>query len=152
MKTIRKIVNVIQLMREKDVTLLSADYLSCPFVHRHSHVLTMINAFGMCHTAKCQLILVTSLNASCVEREMAFTILPHLATTKKPSPFTIDMIDQLAFNMKSFPTQLYNHTLSDMAVLALGAMSASLRETDPLLSDRILTKLHRMTLPHDHYR
>ena len=145
-------VTVIELMREQDISELSADYLTCPSRKKHTHILSMIDAFGMCNRASCQSVLVSFLNTSCVELEMAFSILQHISTTNTPSLFTIDIMDQLAFHPSSFPIQLRNHTLSDMAVLALGIMSGSLRDIDPLLSSRILSKLHRMVLPHDHER
>ena len=144
--------DVVELLREQDVTKLSVDYFTCPSNTKHSHVLSMIDAFGMCDRASCQSLLVSFLNASCIEIEMAFTIVQHASIAKLPSLFTIDTIDQLAFHHTSFPEQLHNHSLSDMAVLALGSMSATLRDIDPLLADRILSKLHRMTLPHDHER
>ena len=151
-KTLKKIVDVVELMKEQDVIKLSTDYLTCPFNKKQSHVLSMIDVFGMCDRATCQSVLVSFLNASCVEIEMAFTIVQHASVSNLPSLFTIDTIDKLAFHHKSFPKQLQNLTLSDMAVLALGSMSATLRDIDPLLADRILSKLHRMTLPHDHER
>ena len=151
-KTIRKIINIIEMMREQDIVQLSAEYLSCPLIHRRSSVLTIIDSLGMCSRASCQFVLVTFINASCIEREMAFYILPHLSATKRPSLFTIDTMDQLAFHPKLLPKQLHNHTLSNMAVLALGSMSASLRDSDPLLSESIISKLHRLILPHDHER
>ena len=139
-------------MREQDISLLSTEYISCPFKNKLNHILAMIDAFGMCSIASCQFAFVSFLNGSCIEREMAFKILPHLSTTKLPSLFTIEILDKLAFRPRTFPIQLHNYTLSNMAVLALGAISATLRHTDILLSDRILAKLHRMTLPHDHIR
>ena len=144
--------DVVELLKEEEVTKLSADYFTCPFNKKHSHVLSMIDVFGMCDRASCQSLLVSFLNASCIEIEMAFVVLQHASIARLPSLFTIDTIDQLAFHHKSFPIQLQNYTLSDMAVLALGSMSATLRDIDPLLADRILSKLHRMTLPHDHER
>ncbi|KAI6660257.1 hypothetical protein LOD99_10427 [Oopsacas minuta] len=125
-KTIRKIVNVIELMDDQDITQLSAVYLSCPLNKRRSHIEAVMDALGMCSRAPCEFTLVSFLNAK--------------------------MMDQLAFHPRSFPRQLRNLTLSNMAVLALGSMSANLRDSDPLLSQRILSKLHRMTLPHDHVR
>ena len=151
-KTIRKIINIVEMMKEQDIVQLSAEYLSCPLIHKHSNILTMIDALGMCSRASCQFVLVTFINASCIEREMAYCILPHFSATKSPSLFAVDTMDKLAFNTELLPKQLRNHTISDMAVLALGSMSASLRDSNPLLSDRIISKLHRMTLPHDHNR
>ena len=151
-KTLRKMTNIIELMRGQDIVQLASEYLSCPLTHKHSNILTIIDALGMCSKASCEFMLVKFMNTSCIEREMAFSILPHLSTTKKPSRFAVDMMDQLAFHPELLPKQLRNHTLSDMAVLALGSMSASLRDSDPLLSDRIISKLHRMTLPHNHDR
>ena len=151
-KTIRKIISIIELMREQDIVQLASEYLSCPFIHKRSNILTTIDAFGMCKRASCEFVLVKFLNTSCIEREMAFSLLPHLFATKRPSLFAVDTMDLLAFDPELLPKQLHNHTLSDMAVLALGSMSASLRDSDPLLSDRIISKLHRMTLPHNHDR
>ena len=139
-------------MKGQDISLLSTEYITCPFKRKHNHILAMIDAFGMCSLASCQYPLVSLLNSSCIEREMAFKILPHLSTTKRPSLFAVETMDQLAFHPSSFPMHLHNHSLSNMAVLALGAMSATLRHTDVLLSERILAKLHRMTLPPDHIR
>ena len=149
---IRDIVNIIESLEEKDVNRVATNFLSCPFKNRRKHTLIMMDVLGMCNRASCQIALVGFLNASCVEKEIAMNILSHLATVKMPSLFTIDIIDQLAFHPTNFPTQLLNETLINMAILALGSMSAALRKTDPQLSDKIVAKLHRMTLPHDHER
>lgn len=152
MITIREIVDVIEVMQNEDIVRLANNFLSCPFRNKLKHVFAMTDVLGMCNKATCQDLLITFLNTSCVEREMAINILSHLATLKLPSLFIIDMIDQLAFHPSHFPTQLQNDTLVNMAILALGSMSASLRAYNSDLSDKIVAKLHRMTLPHDHER
>ena len=149
---IRDIVNIIEKLEDKDINRVATNFLSCPFRNRRIHSLIMIDVLGMCNRASCQIALVKLLNASCIEKEIAMNILSHLATIKIPSLFTIDIIDQLAFHHSNFPTQLNNGTLINMAILALGSMSSALRKTDPQLSDKIVAKLHRMTLPHDHER
>ena len=149
---IRDIVNIIENLEDKDIDRVATNFLSCPFRNRHKHVLIMIDVLGMCNRASCQIAVVKHLNSSCVEKETAMNILSHIATVKIPSLFTIDIMDQLAFHPSNFPAQLHNETLINMAILALGSMSAALRKTDPQLSDKVVAKLHRMTLPHDHER
>ena len=120
--------HVIDLMRNEDIVRLANTFLSCPLRNRLEHVFAMTDVLGMCDKATCQSLLVTFLNTSCVEREMAINIVSHLATLKFPSLLTIDMIDQLAFHTGHFPQQLQNDTLINMAILALGSMSDSLRD------------------------